>query len=99
MKGLRHLFRSSEFEYETARASKITLRRVGKLCPQPVSLRQAYGEPGTDIDIQSSAHCPGERIIRTAQAKAVSVEVRTAKQDMPEGRELGANWEAHDRPK
>jgi hypothetical protein len=88
----------SEFDYDSARAPEITLRRVGELRSQPISFHQAYGEPGPDVDIYSPAHCPSERIVGTAQAQARGLEVRHSKQDMPERGHLGVFGEARSRP-
>lgn len=89
----------SELKYDPGRVAEVALRRVGKLRPQPIGLRQAYGDVGMDFGVHSTAQGPGERVVGTLQAKARGVDVRTAKQGMKVGCDLGAIGDAHDRPK
>src|SRR3954451_1356598 len=87
----------SVLEYQPRRVSEIALRRIDELRPQPIYLRDANGDVRMNIRVHASADGPRKRIVRTGQAEAVGVHVRAAKQQMPEGCDLGSTREADDR--
>src|SRR3954453_3268202 len=87
----------SVLKYDPRRVSEIALSRIDELRPEPIYLREANGDIRMNIRVHPSTDGPGKRIVGTAQAKAVGVHVRTAKQEMPEGCDLGSNRETDDR--